>query len=275
MSDEIVLTLRRPLDRAVDASQLALEHWRELDPGEVARRGVRVPGIGLTPLGELFEVKGGHAGRIRFVGDLTLVEGLGTGLDGTELLIDGSIGREVGARMKSGRIEVRGNAGWGAGLEMAGGLLEIHGDAGARAGGAALGAKRGMSGGEIIVRGSAGPEAGASMRRGLVAIAGDADEGTGRATIAGTVVVLGAVGPNPGQWSKRGTIVALGSVTPIVTYRYACTYRPQYIGLLLKHLAERHGLPLTREHVNGRYRRYSGDLAELGAGEILAWTVES
>lgn len=274
MSDEIALTLRRPLDRPIDASQLALDHWSELDAGDIARRGVRVAGIGLAPLGELFDVKGGRARRIRFVGDLTMVEGLGTGLDGAELVIEGSVGREVGARMKSGRVEVRGNAGWGAGLEMAGGRLEIQRDAAARVGGAPLGAKRGMTGGEIVVRGSAGPEAGASMRRGLVVIGGDADEGAGRATIAGTVVVLGAVGPNPGQWSKRGSIIALGSIQPIPTYRYACTYRPQYVSLLFQYLAKQWRLPLTREHVNGLYRRYSGDLAELGAGEILAWTPE-
>jgi hypothetical protein len=132
-----------------------------------------------------------------------------------------------------------------------------------------------MTGGEIIVRGSAGPEAGASMRRGLVAVAGDVGEGAGRATLAGTVVVLGRVGPNPGQWSKRGSIVALGGVTPPVTYRYACTYRPEYLALLLKHLAERRGLPITAAQRTGLYRRYSGDLAELGAGEILAWTTET
>lgn len=274
MSDEIVLTLRRPLDRPIDASQLTFERWGELAAGDIARRGVRVAGVGHVPLGEFFEVNGEKAQRIRFVGDLSAVDGLGTGLDGAELIVDGSVGREVGARMKGGRIEVRGNAGWGAGLEMAGGRLEIQGDAGPRVGGAPLGAKRGMSGGEIVVRGSAGPEAGASMRRGLVVIGGDAGEGAGRATIAGTVVVLGAVGPNAGQWSRRGSIIALGSIEPIPTYRYACTYRPQYVSLLFQYLAKRWQLPLTREHVNGLYRRYSGDLAELGAGEILAWTPE-
>jgi formylmethanofuran dehydrogenase subunit C len=274
MSDEIALTLRRPLDRPIDASQLALDHWRELDAGDIARRGVRVAGIGLVPLGEFFDVKGGRSRRIRFVGDLTSVEGVGTGLDGAELVIDGSVGREVGARMKAGHIHVQGNAGWGAGLEMAGGRLEIQGDAAARVGGAPLGVKRGMSGGEIVVRGSAGPEAGASMRRGLVVVGGDVGEGVGRATIAGTVVVLGAVGPNAGQWSKRGSIIALGSVQPIPTYRYACTFRPQYVSLLFQYLAKQWRLPLTREFVNGLYRRYSGDLAELGAGEILAWTPE-
>jgi formylmethanofuran dehydrogenase subunit C len=275
MSDEIVLTLKGRLDGPVDASALALDRWRDLGTAEIARRGVRSAGADVVPLGQLFDVRGERAPRIRFVGDLSELEGLGTGLDGAELVIEGPIGARVGNRMRSGRIEVRGAAGWGAGLDMAGGLLEIHGDAGPRVGGAPLGAKRGMSGGEIIVRGSAAEEAGASMRRGLLVVLGSLGEGAGRATIAGTIVVFGTLGPNPGQWSKRGSIVTFGPANPPVTYRYACTYRPEVLRLLLRHLAERRGIPLTREHLSGSFRRYSGDLAELGAGEILAWTAEA
>ena len=82
------------------------------------------------------------------------------------------------------------------------------------------------------------------------------------------------MGADPGQWSKRGSIVVLGSVTVSPTYRFACTYRPQYARLLLKHLEERHGLSADAARHKGLFRRYSGDLAELGAGEILAWTAE-
>jgi formylmethanofuran dehydrogenase subunit C len=271
MSNEIVLTLRAKPNGPVDASSLAPGGWGELAAGDIARLMLRVEGTGAVALGDVFAVSGERSNRLRVVGDLSMVEGLGTSLDGGELLIEGNVGPRVGARMKSGRITVTGNAGWGAGLEMAGGTLDLGGNAGPRSGGAPLGAKRGMTGGELIVRGSAGPEAGSGMRRGLVAIVGDAGEGTGRATIAGTVVVFGAVGPNPGQWSKRGTVVALGSVTPPATYRYACSYSPQYLSLLLRHLRDRR-LPVTTDHLTGSYRRYSGDLAELGAGEILAWT---
>ena len=35
------------------------------------------------------------------------------------------------------------------------------------------------------------------------------------------------------------------------------------------HLTARH---LSGRHLTGLYRRYSGDLAELGKGEILEWT---
>ncbi len=274
MSHEVVLTLKRQLDRTVDAGELHFERFAELSTAEIERRAVRVGAVGAVPIAELFTVQGERAARVRIVGDLRRVERLGAAHESGELIVEGAVGREVGVRMRSGRITVRGNAGWGAGLEMAGGVLDIEGDAGPRAGGAAPGAKRGMTGGELVVRGSTGPEAGASMRRGLVAVAGDAGPGVGRGTIAGTVVVFGAAGADAGQWSKRGTVVALGSVVVSPTYRYACSYRPQYAGLLLRHLEQRHRLPAGRARDTGLFRRYSGDLAELGAGEILAWTAE-
>jgi len=97
-------------------------------------------------------------------------------------------------------------------------------------------------------------------------------EGAGRAMLAGSIVVFGAVGAEPGLWSKRGSVVALGTVTPPATYRYACTYRPSYLPVTLGYLKRRYGCPVTPDHLSGLYRRYSGDLAELGAGEILEWT---
>jgi hypothetical protein len=39
-------------------------------------------------------------------------------------------------------------------------------------------------------------------------------------------------------------------------------------------LAAIYGLPVEGRHLSGYYRRYSGDLADLGKGEILAWTAE-
>ncbi|HET8625593.1 MAG TPA: formylmethanofuran dehydrogenase subunit C [Gemmatimonadales bacterium] len=272
MSDEVRLTLRRQPERAVDLGAVRFSGFGAMSAAEIARTPFVDGGRTSVPLGELFTVSGERAAVVRIIGDLARFERLGAGHDAGELVLEGPVGREVGAGMVGGRIAVRGNAGWGAGLGMAGGVLEIVGDAGSRAGGAAPGAKRGMTGGTLVIRGSAGAEAGASMRRGLVAIAGDAGPGAGRATIAGTVVIFGATGPDAGQWSRRGSIVALGTVAPPPTYRYACSYRPQYVSLLLKHLEERHRLPAGRARDTGLFRRYSGDLAELGAGEILAWT---
>jgi hypothetical protein len=89
--------------------------------------------------------------------------------------------------------------------------------------------------------------------------------------LAGSIVVFGRIGPDPGLWSKRGSIVAFGALTPPAPYRYACTYRPPHLSVTLTYLKARRGVPITPEQLTGLYRRYSGDLAELGAGEILAW----
>ena len=40
---------------------------------------------------------------------------------------------------------------------------------------------------------------------------------------------------------------------------------------MLTRLKARYDLPVEERHLTGFYRRYSGDLAELGKGEILAW----
>ena len=43
---------------------------------------------------------------------------------------------------------------------------------------------------------------------------------------------------------------------------------------MLTRLRARYRLPVKRAHLTGLYRRYSGDMAELGKGEILEWTPE-
>src|SRR5207244_6780761 len=131
-----------------------------------------------------------------------------------------------------------------------------------------------MSGGEIIVRGNVGDDAGARMRRGLLVVTGDGGRGMGIGMIAGTVVVFGKAGPGAGRFLKRGSIVALASIERPATFRYACTYRPPHVGLLLRYLRDRAGVPVADRYVAGKYERYSGDLAELGKGEILQWAGE-
>lgn len=255
MSSGLVARLKDPLRQRADFSEVLAGSWTTLSAGELAQRPVYLHRDGQAPLGDLFELKGEPRGRIRFIGDLSLADRLGAGLGEGEVAVEGDVGSE-------------------AGLALSGGSLDIDGDAGPRAGAAAPGFKRGMTGGELIVRGSAGAEAGAAMRRGLLVIARHAGDRTGLSMIAGTVVVFGSAGADAGLWSKRGTVIALGRITPPATYLHACTYRPEYLQLLLIRLRIRYGLPVRPRHLNGLYRRYSGDMAELGKGEILAWTAE-
>jgi formylmethanofuran dehydrogenase subunit C len=173
--------------------------------------------------------------------------------------------------VSGGLVEVHGSVGDDAGVGMSGGVLRVAGDAGDRAGGASPGASRGMTGGEIVVLGSAGRDAGARARRGLVAVCGDAGERAAHAMIAGTVVVLGRVGAGAGAGSKRGSLVAGGAVEVPPTYRFACTYHPPHVRLLLTHLRRRHKIDVDDRFVSGVYDRWAGDVSTVGRGEILAW----
>lgn len=249
----LIARLRAPLLQRCDFSEVLATPWSTISAEEMAARPLFLIRDGQIPLGDLFELKGQPAGRIRFIGDLAYADRLGAGLSEGLVTVEGTVGQE-------------------AGMGMTGGALDILGDAGARVGAAPLGYKKGMAGGELIVRGSAGAEAGSGMRRGLLAIAGAAGTQTGVGMIAGTVVVFGSAGVDTGLWSKRGTVVALGAITPPATYAYACTCQPVYLRLLLTRLRDDYGLPVRRRHLTGAYRRYSGDMAELGKGEILEWT---
>ena len=252
MTAETTLTLRRPLEQRVDASGVAWDALRGLEAKGIEEQPLWIEGGGRARVADLFQVSAAPGDQVRLVGDLSLLDGIGAGLAG-------------------GTLVVEGDAGWYLGQGMRGGGIEVRGSAGPQAGAALPGAKRGMTGGEIVIRGSAGPRLGTGCRRGIIAVEGGVGDGAGRAMLAGTVVAFGPVGAEPGLWSKRGSIVALGSVTPPVTYRYACTYRPSYLPVTLGYLKRRYGCPVTPAHLSGLYRRYSGDLAELGAGEILVW----
>jgi formylmethanofuran dehydrogenase subunit C len=255
VSSGLVARLKAPLQQRADFAEVLSGAWSSLTPGQLKQRPVYLGSDGPTELGEIFELKGEPSGRIRFVGDLEMVDRLGAGMTEGEVIVEGSLGNE-------------------AGLALAGGAIVVEGDVGPRAGAAPPGFKRGMTGGELIVHGSAGPGAGAAMRRGLLVIGNKAGEQTGLGMIAGTVVVFGAAGADSGLWSKRGTVIAFGDIAIPATYAYACTYQPVHLRLLLTRLSERYKLPVRPRHLKGFYRRYSGDLAELGKGEILTWTAK-
>jgi formylmethanofuran dehydrogenase subunit C len=266
------LTLRTPLRERIDLGPAFAAPWTGETAATFARRTAWSARSGPVPLGDLFSIDGSADGTMTLGGDLQQAERVGAGLTGGTVRIDGNVGDRAGAGMTGGRLELGGNAGNSTGEGMAGGTIIVRGNAGHRTGAAAPGRKRGMTGGELVVLGSAGDETGAHMRRGMVAVGGTTGCCTLLSTIAGTVVALGAIGPDAALWNKRGSLVALGTVEPSATYRYACLIRPVYLRLLLRRLRDVHGLPVTAAHIDGRFRRYSGDFSEIGRGEILAWS---
>lgn len=270
MSDAITLTLREPLDFALEADAIAPDRFAALAEIDAAKLPVWA-GTRRAELGDFLDVRGARSMRVRVVGSTSRLHGLGSGMAAGELLVDGDAGSRVGASMRGGTIELRGNAGDDAGAAMSGGALRIAGSAGHRTGAGLPGASRGMTGGEIVVSGSVGRDTGTRIRRGLIVVGGDATDRTGRAMIAGTIIVLGRVHGAAGTLSKRGTIVAVGGLEVPVTYRYACTFAPPHLRLTFTYLRRRHGLAVSDPVAFGRYRRYCGDAGEPGKGEILTW----
>jgi len=149
------------------------------------------------------------------------------------------------------------------GAGTAGGTLRVEGRVGD-----AVGA--GLRGGVILVDGPAGAEAGVRMRRGTIAVSGAAGERAGLQAIAGTLLVLGDLGRAAGLGLKRATLVAGARLELLPTFRLACTYRPLVLDLLLRSL-RRHGFDHAARLERGEFRRWIGDCAELGRGEILEW----
>ena len=269
MSDRVALALRAPLTRPIGAECIAGDRFAALSADEIRALPVW-DGRASVSLGEIFTVSGERSSRIDIEGDLARLEGVGTAMRDGEITIAGSVGRGAGARMSGGAIRIVGDAGDDAGLAMAGGMLTIGGSAGDRAGAALPGASKGMVGGEIVIMGGAGRDAGARMRRGTLYCA-SAGEGAGTAMIAGNIIVAGSLADGAGLGNKRGSIVALGAAQIPATYAYACTYRPPHVALMLLSLRARYGLSISDAHVHGLYKRYSGDLADIGKGELLEW----
>ena len=253
MSAGLVASIKVSLDQRADLSEVLAGSWSTLTPQDLAHRTADLERDGRIAAGDLFDFTGSPGGQIRFTGDLEQVDRLAAGMSEGQVIVEGSVGREPG-------------------VGMSGGSLDIQGNAGPRAGAALPAYKRGMSGGELIVRGSAGDEAGASMRRGLLVIGRAGGARTGLGMIAGNIIVFGAAGSDTGLWSKRGSVVALGAIAPPATYSYACTYQPVHLRLMFMRLQVHYGLRVRKRYLNGLFRRYSGDLAELGKGEILEWT---
>ena len=259
---------RFPFELPVEAEILTPERFCNADVASLARLPVGW-GRRSRPFGELFEIEGGGEELI-LEGDFSRVKRIGTAMKEGLLVVRGPAGMHLGSGMSGGTIRVEGDVDAWAGAMMSGGTIEIKGSSGPHLAGAYPGEEKGMLGGLVLVHGNASLRTGERMRRGLIAIGGGAGDFTALAALAGTVAVFGTLGKRAGAWSKRGTVIAFGDVEGDVlpTYRRGNLYRPLYIPLLLRFLAQR-GLPVTEAHRTGVYRRWTGDVTSLGKGELF------
>ncbi len=224
-------------------------------------------------LGDFFKITGRGSPNIHLEGDLSNIKMIGAGMSQGKITIEGDVGMHVGIGMSGGKILIKGNANDWVGPEMSGGQIIVNGNAGHMIGSAFRGQSSGIQGGEIFILGSAKNEIGNSMRRGFIAIGGDAGDFPGVNMLAGTIIIMGKMGVRAGAGMKRGTIVSFEEAPMLPSFEYSCTYHPLFLRFYLIRLQENgFGHKIRNQHLNGKYRRYSGDGIELNRGEVLLFS---
>ncbi len=261
------LTLKESLPVPLEAECLSPDTISPLRRDEVAALPVFL-GKRQRRLDDFFTVEGDGSDELEIRGDMGRVKCIGRSMTRGKIAIIGNAGMHLGAYMKGGTIEVRGSASDWIGAEMTGGLIHIHGDAGGQIGAAYRGSLSGMNGGVILVEGSAGIEIGMRMRRGIIAVKGPVRDFAGLQMKGGTLFLLGGAEIRTGAWMVRGTIVSAKPIALLPTFAYDCVYNPVFLDLYVRRLRA-WGFALPDVARAGGYRRYSGDAAVPGKGEIL------
>jgi formylmethanofuran dehydrogenase subunit C len=125
-----------------------------------------------------------------------------------------------------------------------------------------------MTGGVIMVGGNAGDRAGERLRRGAIVVRRNAGDYAGYRMIAGTLIVLGKAGALPGFGMGRGTIVlGRGAFRLSPTFADCGPQELAFLGLLARTLAAQD--VDTGALLRKPLRRYAGDLAASGKGELF------
>jgi formylmethanofuran dehydrogenase subunit C len=267
--NKTILTLRESPHVPLEAEVLTPDRIAPLGHKDVRALPV-VLGKRQYRLDDFFDVEGEGSEELEVRGDAGRVKWIGRGMTRGRITVEGNAGMHLGAWMKGGTIEVSGNASDWVGAEMTGGLIRIRGNAGGQIGAAYRGSLSGMNGGTILIEGSAGIEIGMRMKRGIIAVRGPVRDFAGLQMKGGTIVLMGGAEIRTGAWMVRGTIVSLKPIQLMPTFADACTYNPTFLNLYAKAL-QMLGFYIPYGPEEGGYRRFTGDTAVPGKGEILVW----
>jgi formylmethanofuran dehydrogenase subunit C len=268
----LILRLKARPPQRLDMSPVTPEHIAARGIADIVRIHLSM-GNRRMFLGELFDVTPGDAANIIIQSSSFRLDYVGAGLSTGSITVEGDAGACTGLGMRGGRLHVAGNVGPWAAAQRSGGTLSVAGHAGDFLGGALPGDMRGMNGGLVVVRGNAGARAGDRMRRGVIAIAGGAGDHAGSRMIAGSLLVLGApVGAWPGFAMKRGSILLREPPLRILpTFSDAGVHELGFLRLLSRVIGAEATRALDLDALGTRVRRYVGDAAAAGKGELLVW----
>lgn len=259
------LTRRSASPIPLEAPCLVPDRLAELTLKDIERLPV-LHGNREEPLAEHFTVTGQPGVSLELNGDCSRVKWVAAGMTRGSVRVHSAIGTHAGSAMRAGELTIDGDADDWLAAEMRGGLVRVRGRAGDHAGAAYPGSRKGMRGGIILIEGPTGAGCAAVMRRGLIATGG-CGEFAGASMVAGSLFVFGPLGRYAGAMMKRGTIVTTDASAELLpTFVESGVGEFVFLRLYARRLAE---LGEGRGSETIRARRYCGDLASLGLGEIL------
>ncbi len=264
----LTFTLRQRVQQRVDMSPLVCQKLEGMAPSEIGaitlqsgKRRIRVDA--------LFNLSGSDTRHIVIRNSYRKLDNIGKELDGGTITVEGSAGAYLGFGMKSGNITVSNNANIYAACEMQGGFIQIEGNAGDFLGAALAGNKQGMKGGMVLVKGDVGERAGDHMRRGMILVEGNAGAYCGARMIAGTIAVMGQVGDYAGFAMRRGTLLFWHEPRLMPTFNDCGVHSMSFLPLLFASFRKLDSKFADAAMAFNTARRYAGDMAITGHGEIL------
>ncbi len=263
----LLFALRQEPEQRLDLSKITPDRLVGRTQKEIEAIDIGTTKVG-AKVGDLFKVRLGDATSLHFEGGSERFDLLGAKLlPGFSIHVEGDVGAQLGRGALGGTITVAGDAGPYLASGMAGGHIDVDGDCGDFLGAPLAGEIAGMAGGRVIVRGNAGQRAGDRLRRGIIIIEGDAGADLGSRAIAGTIIALGAAAGRIGYLNKRATLVLAQDADFGPTYVDCGAHHFTFARLFSRTLAEdsRRAARLLSQ----KLRRYAGDTAVYGKGEIL------
>ena len=255
----------------LNADLLTPEYCCDLSEKQLANKTL-TSSDGDIAIGDLFKIEKDSSKSLLISGDCEQFDYIGAKLHDGELKVEGSVGDYAAADMRGGRLEVTGNVGHYTACGMSGGTVIVGADSGDATGGASIGAVQGMSGGSVLVLGNAGDRTANLMRRGLVVVRGNNGDYAAANMKAGNLVVLKRNGNHCAYGMHRGTVLLsdasdaenLGDTFINQPYNY----NMDFLILLYKYI-EQLSPALQNLPRKKLIRRYIGDLAVAGKGEVL------
>ena len=261
------LTLRAAPAERLDLKALTPAALAGLSSAAVGKIVVGTTKSRLT-VGDVFSVSGSAGDTLVLESGSTRFDFIGAELTAGTIVVEGDAGAFAARNMRGGRVEIRGNAGDGLASGLIGGLVVVQGNAGDYLGGMRPGDRFGMAGGTVVVGGNAGDRAGDRMRRGTVIIKGRCGAAAGSRMVGGTIWALGGFGPGPGPLLRRGTLIGPSAERLLPTFVDCGEQDLNILRIFSRHLSSSLG-PLAPGAIRGPVRRFAGDTAGIGKGEIL------